>query len=459
LSRLVVVSNRVTVASDKKARAGGLAVALQDALQQNGGVWFGWSGKVGPRTSSEPTISTSNKVSYATLDLSRKHHAEYYNGFANRALWPLFHYRLDLTAFSQQHYSSYHEVNKLFASHLLPLLKKDDLLWIHDYHLIPLGEELRRAGIDRPMGFFLHIPFPAMEILTALPSHRELVQALCAYDLVGFHTENDLRAFLDYIVHEAGGGIMGNHLIHAFGRTLRVEIFPIGIDTEDFEKLGARPARSNKAKYFRDHPHGRTWLIGVDRLDYSKGLVERLHAFERLLEKHPKYRGQVTLVQIAPRSRSEVPEYKDIQRMLATEAGQLNGKFGDFDWVPVNYLNRSFNRQELVEFYRGSRVGLITPLRDGMNLVAKEYVASQDPEDPGVLVLSRFAGAARELDGAVKVNPFDFDGVADAIHRALSMELEERKERWESMMEVLRSNTLTTWRDAFIAALEQAPYE
>ena len=459
MSRLVVVSNRVTVASDKKARAGGLAVALQDALQQNGGVWFGWSGKVGPRTSSEPTITTSDKVSYATLDLSRKHHAEYYNGFANRALWPLFHYRLDLTAFRQQHYSSYLEVNKRFASHLLPLLNKDDLLWIHDYHLIPLGEELRRAGIKRPMGFFLHIPFPAMEILTALPSHRELVQALCAYDLVGFHTENDLRAFLDYIVHEAGGGIMGNHLIHAFGRTLRVEIFPIGIDTEDFEKLGARPARSNKAKHFRDHPHDRTWLVGVDRLDYSKGLVERLHAFERFLEKHPEYRGKVTFVQIAPRSRSEVPEYMDIQRMLATEAGQLNGKFAEFDWVPVNYLNRSFNRPELVEFYRGSRVGLITPLRDGMNLVAKEYVASQDPEDPGVLVLSRFAGAARELDGALKVNPFDFDGTADAIHRALTMELDERKERWESMMAVLRTNTLTTWRDAFIAALEQAPYE
>ena len=459
MSRLVVVSNRVTIASDKKSRAGGLAVALQDALQQHGGVWFGWSGKVVSQTPSEPTITTSKKVSYATLDLSRKHHSEYYNGFANRALWPLFHYRLDLTAFSQQNYSSYHEVNKLFASHLQPLLKKDDLLWIHDYHLIPLGEELRRAGIDRPMGFFLHIPFPAMEILTALPSHRELVQALCAYDLVGFHTENDLRAFLDYIVHEAGGGIMGNHLIHAFGRTLRVEIFPIGIDTEGFEKLAARPARSSKAKYFRDHPHGRTWLIGVDRLDYSKGLVERLRAFERLLERHPEYRGQVTLVQIAPRSRSEVPEYLDIQRMLATEAGQLNGRFADFDWVPVNYLNRSFNREELVAFYRGSRVGLITPLRDGMNLVAKEYVASQDPEDPGVLVLSRFAGAARELDGAIKVNPFDFEGVADAIHQALTMELEERKERWESMMVNLRTNTLTTWRDDFISALNQAPYE
>ena len=252
---------------------------------------------------------------------------------------------------------------------------------------------------------------------------------------------------------------MGNHLIHAFGRTLRVEIFPIGIDTQDFEKLGSRPARSDKAKHLRDHPHDRTWLIGVDRLDYSKGLVERFRSFERFLDRHKDYRGKVTLVQIAPQSRSEVPEYKEIQRELATEAGLLNGKYADFDWVPVNYLNRSFNRDELVEFYRGSRIGLITPLRDGMNLVAKEYVASQDPEDPGVLVLSRFAGAARELDAALIVNPFDFDNVADAIARGLQMPLEERKDRWQAMIEVIRTNTLTVWRDDFIAALQEAPYE
>ncbi|MCG8511556.1 MAG: trehalose-6-phosphate synthase, partial [Rhodospirillales bacterium] len=223
--------------------------------------------------------------------------------------------------------------------------------------------------------------------------------------------------------------------------------------------LGARPVRSAKAKDLRNHPHDRTWLVGVDRLDYSKGLVDRLRSFERFLQKYSQYRGKVTLVQIAPPSRSEVPEYKDIQRMLATETGQLNGSFGDFDWVPVNYLNRSFNRQELVGFYRGSRVGLITPLRDGMNLVAKEYVASQDPEDPGVLVLSRFAGAARELEGALIVNPFDYDGTADAIARALCMAEDERKERWNAMMEVLRSNTLTHWRDAFISALAEAPFE
>ena len=459
MTRLVVVSNRVTVATDKKARAGGLAVALQDALQQYGGVWFGWSGKIGAKPPAEPTVAQVGEVTYATVDLTRKQFNEYYNGFANRALWPLFHYRLDLTAFSQQTYASYLDVNRQFCDHLVKLVQPEDMIWVHDYHLIPLGEELRRQGVDRPMGFFLHTPFPAMEILTALPSHRALMQALCAYDLVGFHTENDLRAFLDYIVHEAGGGIMGDHLVHAFGRTLRVEIFPIGIDTDDFIKAGARAARSARAQFARGRQEGHSWIIGVDRLDYSKGIVQRLRSFERFLERHPAHKNKVTLVQIAPPSRSEVPEYKDIQRELETEAGHLNGRFAEFDWVPVNYLNRSFNRNELAGFYRYSRVGLITPFRDGMNLVAKEYVAAQNPEDPGVLVLSRFAGAARELDAAVIVNPYDLDDVGDAIAQGLAMPVEERKERWSSMMEVLKTNTLTAWRDSFLEALSMAPYE
>ncbi len=458
MNRLVVVSNRVAVATDTKARAGGLAVALQDALQEHGGVWFGWSGKVGNRTASEPIITQVGNVTYATLDLSRRRYNEYYNGFANRSLWPLFHYRLDLTAFSKQNTSGYLEVNALFAEKLVPLLKANDLIWVHDYHLIPLGEQLQRLGVKRPMGFFLHTPFPALEILTALPGHRSLVEALCAYDVVGFQTENDLRAFLDYVIHEAGGGIMSNHLVHAFGQTLRVEIFPIGIDAEGFIKAGERAARSPKGKKICAHPGDRAWLVGVDRLDYSKGLVERFEAFQRLLETHPSIRGKVTMVQIAPPSRSEVPEYKDIRSNLEGLAGHINGLFGEFDWVPINYLNKSFDRQQLAGFYRASKVGLVTPLRDGMNLVAKEYVACQDPKDPGVLVLSRFAGAARELDAALIVNPFDFDGTAEAMARALKMPLAERKERWEAMMESIQVNTLTVWRDAFLAVLREAPF-
>ncbi|MFQ5618509.1 MAG: alpha,alpha-trehalose-phosphate synthase (UDP-forming) [Rhodospirillales bacterium] len=458
MSRLVVVSNRVAVTSVTKTRAGGLAVALQDALRKHGGVWFGWSGKVVPKTRAEPTITKDGPITYATVDLSRKNSAEYYNGFANRSLWPLFHYRLDLTAFSKQTYSGYLRVNTMFAEKLLPLLKSGDLIWVHDYHLIPLGEELRLKGVTQPMGFFLHTPFPAMEIFTALPSHFALVRALCSYDVIGFQTENDLRAFLDYIVHEAGGSILGDHLIRAFGRTVRVEVFPIGIDTEEFVKSAKQAAGSESTKRLRDRVGERMWLIGVDRLDYSKGLVERFHSFERLLETRPEYRGKVTLMQIAPPSRSEVPEYREIRRNLETEAGHINGRFADFDWTPIHYLNKSFKRHNLAGFFRVSRIGLVTPLRDGMNFVAKEYAAAQDARDPGVLVLSRFAGAARELDAALLVNPFDYDAVADAMARGIEMPLDERRERWAAMMEKLRVNTLSTWRDNFLKALGEGPY-
>ncbi len=460
MERLVVVSNRVAAPADTKAKAGGLAVALQDALRQKGGIWFGWSGKTANRTPLEPTIANVGKVQYATLDLSRKDLEEYYNGYANRTLWPLFHYRLDLTAFNKQDYSGYLRVNTMFAHALAPLLDDQDTIWIHDYHLIPLGSELRRQGIERPMGCFLHTPFPTTEILTALPSHATLIEHLCAYDLLGFQTENDLRAFRDYIVHEAGGGLMSENRVHAYGRTLRAEVFPIGIDTDDFEKLGQRSARSALTKRFEATSHGIQRVIGVDRLDYSKGIVERFQAFERFLETRPAYRGKVQLTQIAPPSRAEVPEYQEITRALESEAGRINGRLADFDFVPVNYLNQSFKRQDLAVFYRKSRAGLVTPLRDGMNLVAKEYVAAQDAKDPGVLILSRFAGAARELDcGALIVNPFDYESTAEAIAQALDMPQEERLDRYAEMIGVLRGNTLDHWRDRFLQVLAEAPFE
>lgn len=458
--RLVVVSNRVAVPEkNKKAQAGGLAVALQEALEAHGGVWFGWSGKVSAQKPEKPTIQQQGQVTYATVDLTRKAYNEYYSGFANRTLWPLFHYRIDLTAFTKENYSGYLKTNQIFANELRPMIGDEDLIWVHDYHLIPLGEELRKLGVERPMGFFLHTPFPAMEILTTLPGHRALVEALCAYDVVGFQTDNDLRAFLDYVVHEAGGGIMGGHIVHAFGRTLRVEVFPIGIETESFISLGldsSRTGRDRTVRRERDHDH---WIIGVDRLDYSKGLPQRFQAFERFLEDHKKFRGHVTLMQVAPPSRSEVPEYKQIREELEGLAGHINGRFAEFDWLPINYLNRSYERRDLVAFYRASQIGLVTPLRDGMNLVAKEYVAAQNPHNPGVLVLSRFAGAARELSAALIVNPFDLDAVAAAIARGLEMPLEERRERWADMMEKLRANTLSNWTSRFLVALRNAPYD
>lgn len=458
VGRLVVVSNRVASPDEGTARAGGLAVALEEALQQNGGVWFGWSGRIGHHSSDTPHIVEAGPVTFATLDLSRKDHAEYYNGYANRSLWPVFHYRIDLADFTRENYQGYLRVNRLFAETLRPLLKDDDDIWVHDYHLIPLGEELRRGGVRQRMGFFLHTPFPALEVLLVLPSAARIVRSLCAYDVVGFQTANDLRAFHDYITLESGGEVLSNGLARAFGRTLKTEVFPIGVDVDPLiESAEASPQLASIRRLKRNFSDIRL-MIGVDRLDYSKGLPERFKAFERFLEKYPDRAGKVSLMQIAPASRADVPEYIEIRHQLEAEAGHINGKFAEFDWTPLHYLSSSYQRHTLAGFYRFAQVGVVTPLRDGMNLVAKEYVAAQDGDNPGVLVLSRFAGAARELSSALQVNPYDLEGVADALARALDMPLEERRDRWRDLMRAVRSSSLDRWRDSFLKALREAPY-
>jgi len=459
LNRLVIISNRVADPSDKKAKAGGLAIALLESLQETGGLWFGWSGRVGKQTSPMAKRRQSGDVILATIDLNRKDFDQYYNNYANRVLWPLFHYRLDLTAYDRKDFDGYLKVNTLFCRKLLPLLEEDDLIWVHDYHLIMLGEQLRRAGKTQSLGFFLHIPFPAMEVLTALPHHRDLVKALCAYDVVGFQTGRDLHAFHDYIVHEVGGELLEGDRVRAFGRTLRAQAFPISINVKELERYGEQAVNSAWYKRLSDHPENRKWILSVDRLDYSKGILDRLKAFKRLLERYPACCSNITLIQIAAPSRSELWNYRQIRKMIETEAGHINGRFAEYDWIPVNYLNRSFTRRQLAAFYRTSRIGLVTPLRDGMNLVAKEYIAAQNPDNPGVLVLSRFAGASQELDAALIVNPFDYDEVSDAIIKGLDMPREERIERWQTMMKVLKSNNLSTWRDNFIKALRERPQE
>ncbi|CCQ73508.1 alpha,alpha-trehalose-phosphate synthase (UDP-forming) [Magnetospira sp. QH-2] len=454
MSRLVIVSNRVADPGDKKAQAGGLAVALQSALREHGGIWFGWSGKITQQSAPNVKTQEVGNVTYATVDLDRQSYRQYYSGFANRVLWPLFHYRLDLTAFERVDFKGYIKVNRMFLEQLQPHLRDDDLVWIHDYHLIPLGENLRESGHKNSLGFFLHTPFPALEVIRGLPTHREIVKALCAYDVVGFQTENDLRAFQDYVVHELDGEILDDNMVIAQGRLFKAQAFPISLDPEEFQGYGRRAVRSAHYKRLKTK-EGSSWLVGVDRLDYSKGIPERLRSYERLLERYPGYQGKVNFLQVTPASRSEVPEYKLIRNEIETLAGNINGRYAQFDWVPVNYICRSLARTQLAAFYRASAIGLVTPLRDGMNLVAKEYVACQNPKDPGVLVLSSFAGAAHEMDAALIVNPMDLDAVADAIARGLEMPLEERVERWDALMGVLQANTLADWRDKFIGAMHE----
>lgn len=311
---------------------------------------------------------------------------------------------------------------------------------------------LRDLGVKAPIGFFLHTPFPTTEILWALPAHRELVLALCAYDLVGFKTERDLRAFRDYVTQEADGRVSASGRGHAFGRSTQAGYFPIGIDTEAFEHL----ARTTTTPVIATMSQDRAFLIGVDRLDYTKGMVGRVQAFGRFLGNHPEFRRRVTLLQIAPSSRSEIPEYRQVRRDLEVESSRVNGRYGDIGWVPVHYLNRSFTRAELAALYRICRIGIVTPLRDGMNLVAKEYVAAQDPANPGTLILSRFTGAARELDTALIVNPFNIDAISDAIYDALVMAPGERRRRWKAMMRTLHVNTIERWLDDYLSALEKS---
>ncbi len=460
MSRLVVVSNRVALPGEN--RAGGLAVALQAALddqsaERRGGMWFGWSGRIDPSHSGKVHELADNGVDYVTLDLSRRDHADYYNGFANRSLWPLLHFRMDLVDFSRETYAAYRRVNALFADELAPRLRDDDLVWVHDYHLIPLAALLRERGVRCKLGFFLHVPMPSSDLLAALPQHGRLFEGLSAYDLVGFQTQRDLERFQDYVRLFGRGTVITTGLLEtAGGRLLRAGAFPISIDTARIAAQAAEAVEKSSVKRLRESLSGRALAIGVDRLDYSKGLPERFRAFERYLARHPEQRGDLTLLQIAPVSRGDVAEYRELRQELEQLAGHINGAHAEPDWTPVRYVNRNYAHPTLTGFYRLARVGLVTPLRDGMNLVAKEFVAAQDPDDPGVLVLSTFAGAARELDSALIVNPYDLDGVADAIATATKMPLGERRERWRAMFEHLSRHDITAWRRAYLAALAAA---
>jgi trehalose 6-phosphate synthase len=457
LSRLVVVSNRVAAVKQTRPGAeGGLSVAVRAALRQRGGIWFGWSGNVAESDYGQATIAEVGKITYATIDLTQRDYDEYYVGFANSTLWPLFHYRLDLAEFAQRTWAGYQRVNALFAHRLQPLLTESDTVWVHDYHFTLLAENLRNAGCRQKIGFFLHIPWPALQVLLALPMHRQVVKALCAYDLLGFQTQDDLLCFQDYIRREAGGEVGRDGTIRAFGRTLKAAAFPIGIDTEMFTKMAVESEGSKQVARLEQSLGGRDLIIGVDRLDYSKGLIKRVEAYQHLLTAYPENRSKVVFLQINPPSRSDVADYVDIRRELEAAAGHLNGAFAEYDWAPIRYLNKSFSRRVLAGFFRVGRVGLVTPLRDGMNLVAKEFVAAQSPKDPGVLVLSRFAGAAQDLDGALIVNPYDVEGVAERLQEALAMPLKARQERWRSMYRAIAANDVTAWRESFLQALQAA---
>ncbi|ODN70783.1 alpha,alpha-trehalose-phosphate synthase (UDP-forming) [Methylobrevis pamukkalensis] len=453
MGKLIVVSNRVGPLKDT-GKAGGLAVALVDVLRDRGGVWFGWSGQVSEEgTFGDFKIERSRNVEMATLDITKADYEEFYAGYANRTLWPILHYRLDLAEFDRPFEQGYRRVNERFATRLRTMLDPDDMIWIHDYHFFPMGGQLRSMGVENRIGFFLHIPFPNPDIITALPRHAALVRSMLAYDVIGFQSQRDRNHFVEYLVQEAGGERIDESRVMAFGREVTVKAYPIGIDTEGFAAFPATVEGRRQIQRIRSVLGPRKQIVGVDRIDYSKGIPHRFRAFERLLEDYPENRGGVSLLQVAPPSRSEVMAYSEIQRELEHLAGQINGRFADVDWTPIRFIVRGFPRKALAGLYRASRIGLVTPLRDGMNLVAKEYVAAQDPEDPGVLVLSRFAGAAEELRESVIVNPYATEEVAASLQTALQMPIDERKHRHGAMFERMMRNDARKWANDILADL------
>jgi trehalose 6-phosphate synthase len=427
-------------------------VALADALRP-GTLWFGWSGRRSS-ASAEVRLQRSEGTTYATIDLTEAEYRGYYVSFANGVLWPLLHFRLGLVEYRREDYEAYRAVNRKFADALVGLLRPDDLVWVHDYHLLPLAEELRRLGVRNRIGFFLHTPFVPSALLHALPRAAEMLHGMCAYDVVGFHTHVYQRAFLDCVreilpvtrIHDGG-------FMHG-GRHVRAIVDPIGIDADAFADTATRAEQSVETLRLRESLGGRALAFGVDRLDYSKGLVNRFEAFGRLLAKHPEHRRQVSFLQIAARSREESGSYQRLRRELDRVAGDTNGRYSEFDWVPLRYMTTPVRRQVLAGFFRIARLGIVTPLRDGMNLVAKEYVAAQDPADPGVLILSRFAGAAEDLADALIVNPFDAEEIADAMHRGLTMPLTERLHRYGALRERVWDTTASKYCATFLAHLE-----
>ena len=456
MSRLIVVSNRVSAPKDSAAGSvGGLAMALSAALRKYDGLWFGWSGETVEHFTGELKMEDRAGVTVALVDLEAQDVDEYYNGYANKTLWPLFHHRVDLTAYERTYGEGYERTNARFADVLAPLIRPDDIIWIHDYHMIPLARDLRRRGIRNRIGFFLHTPWPVRQLLVTLPHHRRLVEAMFDYDLIGFHTREWLDLFRDYVASEpsVNGKLLPNDALEAFGKTVQTGVFPIGIDVDGFIAAGKSPLGNRTYDRMAASTAFRSLIVGVDRLDYSKGLEERLLGYEKFLETHPDMRSEVLLLQVTPISRDEVDSYQDIRGRLDALAGRINGAYAEMDWQPIRYLNRTYRRDQLAGIYRAARVGLVTPLRDGMNLVAKEYVAAQDPKDPGVLILSRFAGAAIQLKDALLINPYSPEEMSDAILRALAMPLDERKRRWRAMMDSVEQQDISWWRQCFTGRL------
>jgi trehalose 6-phosphate synthase len=460
---LIIVSNRVMAGSAGEPATGGVASTLLQALQRLGGTWLGWSGDMAE--ADEPSVRrlTEEGVAYWLIDLTPHDYREYYAGFANRALWPLMHYRLGLTTFSQDDFAGYLRVNSAFAHQVMACAGADDQIWVHDYHLMPLAQALAELGSRHRTGYFHHIPWPPPAVFRSLPCARVILRAMMQFDVIGLQTAQDAEHFGQCLRSELGareitgkrhqGRRRGPRWYRLADRAVKVVVLPIGIDPDafavPFDSAAVDPVVAETLESIGTH----RMIIGVDRLDYSKGVAQRMEAYAQFLSDNPCRRRTVEYVQITPLSRSDIPEYEAINQEVAETAGRINGAEGEPSWTPIRYINRSYPRGVLAGLYNAASVALVTPMRDGMNLVAKEFIAAQSADDPGVLILSRFAGAAAQFRTALQVNPHDKSEVAGAIEAALSMPLRERKRRWRAMQASVLAEDADWWADSFIAQL------
>ncbi|HEY0251206.1 MAG TPA: trehalose-6-phosphate synthase, partial [Kofleriaceae bacterium] len=442
--KLIVVSNRLpNLGTGRKKEVGGLVSAVAPALKETSGIWLGWSGlerDPGLRV----RLEHGDPVSRAEFDYPPTWRQRFYSGFCNQALWPLLHGFIGKVRYIDDEWSCYQEVNRAYAQAVHSVGGDHAEIWVQDFHLILVGKELAQLGHKGKRGFYLHVPFMPLDVFGTLPWAAEIMEGLLVYDLVGVQCER----WRDNLIATARGllGTDAGKRAAVITRTI-----PVGIDPDRF--ANATDDQPDELGSYETMLAGRKLILGVDRLDYSKGIPERLEAFARMLERFPEWRSKVSFIQVSVPTRSDVPDYAELRSRVESLVGRINGAYGEADWTPVRYLYRSYDPDTLAKLYRFADVGLVTPLRDGMNLVAKEFVAAQDPEDPGVLVLSRFCGAAERMADAILTNPYHPDGVASDLDRALRMELPERMTRNKELRRVVWEDSSSAWTRAWRSAL------
>lgn len=470
--RLIVVSNRLPIVVKKSGEnryelresSGGLVTAMTPVLKRDGGVWVGWAGNYEEEGIALETLLRQEEknlaYSYETVDINLKEYELYYKGFCNEILWPLFHNLSVYCNFKADYYKAFKRVNRKFAKTVTEVLIDNDFIWIHDYHLINTGEELRKSGIQNKIAFFLHIPFPPAETFNRIPWRLQIVKALLAYDLIGFQTKTDKKNFLEVVATcieegEINAKMVDSATIVGKKRENRVAVFPISIDYDEFsDAAGSKPV-VQKYREIKEGYHGQKIILGVDRLDYSKGIPQRLKAYRTLLKRNPQLHTKVKLIQIMVPSREDIIEYGNLKREIEQMVGEINGRFSRPGWIPIQNCYCTLSREELLAYYRASDIALVTPLKDGMNLVAKEYCVTNIDRE-GVLILSKFAGVRQQFkNNALSVNPFDEESVVDALKKALFMESDEKHKRMKKMQKNVRKFDIYWWVDAFLQAAKR----